>query len=1001
LPDLRLQTFGAALVTNSGGEPVGGAATQRRTVALLAALAVAGEPGLTRDKLIGLLWPDAEPDRARHSLTQALYAARKALGADDVLRIGAEIRLNDARITSDVREFETALRFGDLMRAIDLYRGPFLDGFFVADNPEFEHWSSAQRDRFQTKVAGALEELAGTLEAAGDFRAAVELRRRLAALFPLDAAIAVSLMTALARSGDRAAALQHAKLHAALLREELGLEPDPVVEALAATLKEPVQWTPNDAGYVSADTPPGTDVGSHNDNVSTPVARGRYSATPKSAPVAIGVWQPTSRSRPWLRLGLVGVLAASLVGAGVVLGRSSRATTSYRDLALRQRVVVAPFRVVGAARRVDYLRDGIVELLSTRLADDTAARSVDAGGVLAAWRASGLTTAASVPRDTVVALAARLGAERVVVGGVVGDPSRLVITARVISVPDGADRGEASVSGPVDSLTALLDRLAARLLVADAGEDEQLAAYTTASLPALRAFLAGQAAFRRNDFARALTQYDVALRRDSSFALAALYRALAADELNDDSQLHLSVALAWPGRSSLNERDRSVLIAFSGPRYPAPSPATELSAAWQRVVDLGITSAEAWSVLGSRLLHDGASAGLTNSLGLSASAYQRALALNPEHVPARRALGRLGTLGDSSVASLNASHSTVGHRQAAVALTPFDRWHAAVTSGDTASLRRFRDSLPRLGPTTLRAIARASQFGAVAVEDGVEALALWRQRATRMPDVAAVALAEHSAAMNRGRPREALAATSRLRRALPSSHAWLRLRVLDGLYANGDRAAGAAAAKELTELVAPRPARSTMSSATWLADVCVLAQWRLAHGDTAGVAESISALFSVDSALPSPFPVSAAPNACATLLDASLAVLRGLPDASARLRRVDSLVLTPQVTGDAIAYAPLLLARLHERRGDRALALQALRRRTYMSGWPRYLANTWLEEARLATQLGDSTGARTAYRRFLALRRDPEADLAPEVEAVKLLVEPRVVGSDSGQRVTR
>ena len=1014
MPELRLQTFGAAVITRTG-EPVGGTAAQRRTVALLAALAVGGEAGLSRDKLIGLLWPDVDADRARHSLTQALYAARRALDVDDLFKVGAEIRLNDERITSDIREFEAALRSGDLRYAVELYRGPFLDGFFVTDNPEFEHWSSAQRERLQTKVAGALEQLAGTSEAAGDYRSAVECRRQLATLFPFDAGAAVNLMTALARAGDRVSALQHAQLHATLLREELELDPDPVVEALAAALKEPVEWTPNDSGRVAAGAPVGA---SSPDGVAPPVASDRenftfaaqqsegeeipgeaiqperYAPTPISRPVAIGVWRPVSRSHSWIRLGIVGVLAATLVGAGVLLGRGGRSRSSYRDLALRQRVVVAPFRVVGAATALDYLRDGIVELLSTRLADDTAARSVDAGGVLAAWRASGLTAAAAVPRDTVVALAARLGAERVVVGGVVGNPSRLVITARVISVPAGLDRGEASVSGPVDSLTALIDRLAARLLVADAGEDERLATYTTPSLPALRAFLAGQAAFRRNDFGRALTQYDLALSRDSSFALAALYRALAADELNDDSQLQLAIALAWPGRSSLNERDRSVLMAFSGPRYPAASTADEVSRAWQRVIDLGMTSAEAWSVLGARLLHDGASAGIANSLGRSAGAYQRALALNPEYSPAWRALARLGGAWSDSLLA-GARDSSLADREAASTVMPFIRWRAAIANGDTASLQRFRDGLPRLGPATLRAIARGSQFDAIGIDDGVQALAVLRQRATRMADIASVALAEHSVAMNRGRPREALAATSRLRRALPSSHAWLRLRILDALYADGDTAAARAAVDELTEVAATGPSRVTTSSATWLSDVCVLAQWRLAHGDTAGVGESIKALASAPSVVPSPFPVTAAPNACATLIDASLAVLRGLPDAALRLQRIDSLVFTPQVTGDAIAYAPLLLARLHERRGDAALALQALRRRTYMTGWPRYLANTWLEEARLAKQVGDLGGADAAYRRFLALRNDPEKDLAPEVEAVRALVEPHVLGADT------
>ena len=50
-------------------------------------------------------------------------------------------------------------------------------------------------------------------------------------------------------AGDRAGALQCAQVHAKLLREELGLEPDPVVDALAARLREPMSWAaPNIPG---------------------------------------------------------------------------------------------------------------------------------------------------------------------------------------------------------------------------------------------------------------------------------------------------------------------------------------------------------------------------------------------------------------------------------------------------------------------------------------------------------------------------------------------------------------------------------------------------------------------------------------------------------------------------------------------------------------------------------------------------------------------------------
>jgi len=125
---------------------------------------------------------------------------------------------------------------------------------------------------------------------------------------------------------------------------------------------------------------------------------------------------------------------------------------------------------------------------------------------------------------------------------------------------------------------------------------------------------------------------------------------------------------------------------------------------------------------------------------------------------------------------------------------------------------------------------------------------------------------------------------------------------------------------------------------------------------------------------------------CAVLLDASLAVAASSPDARARLARLDSMVFTPQVAGDAIAYAPLLLTRLHQRLGNASGALHAVRKRAYMSGWPRYLATSVREEGRLAAASGDTTAARAAYVRYLSMRSDAEPALAAELEEARRFV---------------
>ena len=102
------------------------------------------------------------------------------------------------------------------------------------------------------------------------------------------------------------------------------------------------------------------------------------------------------------------------------------------------------------------------------------------------------------------------------------------------------------------------------------------------------------------------------------------------------------------------------------------------------------------------------------------------------------------------------------------------------------------------------------------------------------------------------------------------------------------------------------------------------------------------------------------------------AVAAGEPTALGQVQQLDSLMLTGPAVSDAGTYAPLVVARLYERLGEPQRALDALRRRGYLSGWPRYLATARREEGRLALAVGDSAGAVAVYRQYLALRADAE-----------------------------
>lgn len=76
---LCLKTLGSPVVEGSRG-PLPGTAGQPKALALLALLAVAYQRGLSRDRLVGYLWPEVPPKTAAHRLNQLLYALRRDLG---------------------------------------------------------------------------------------------------------------------------------------------------------------------------------------------------------------------------------------------------------------------------------------------------------------------------------------------------------------------------------------------------------------------------------------------------------------------------------------------------------------------------------------------------------------------------------------------------------------------------------------------------------------------------------------------------------------------------------------------------------------------------------------------------------------------------------------------------------------------------------------------------------------------------------------------------------
>jgi DNA-binding SARP family transcriptional activator/Flp pilus assembly protein TadD len=233
---VRLRTFGALALSQDSAQ-CDEARIQKRQLTVLAILAAERSTGMSRERLLGLVWSGKEQDKARQLLNQAIHSARKALGELVVLDDSALLRLNGEVLSSDVDDFLAALESGDFEQAVAVYSGPYLDAVYVPDAAEFEHWVEEKRSLLARQFVEALLTLARRAQETANYERAAEYYRRAAASDPFSAAITHALMSSLASAGDVSAALNVGRVYASLVRQELEAEPDEIVQQLTRALR--------------------------------------------------------------------------------------------------------------------------------------------------------------------------------------------------------------------------------------------------------------------------------------------------------------------------------------------------------------------------------------------------------------------------------------------------------------------------------------------------------------------------------------------------------------------------------------------------------------------------------------------------------------------------------------------------------------------------------------------------------------------------------------------
>ncbi len=193
----------------------------RKLWAIIAYLASQNEP-VERGKLAGLLWEEADEERARANLRQELYRLR-GTPAEALLLVKPET-LALVEHTSDLLEAQRHFRSGDYSRALALFRAEFAAGLAVRGAPAFEDWLLLEREHWQGKWAEAARKQARELEGSQPSQAKA-LYERILEADPFQEDIQRALIGLTAQLEGAAPALQRYERYKALLSKEFSLEP--------------------------------------------------------------------------------------------------------------------------------------------------------------------------------------------------------------------------------------------------------------------------------------------------------------------------------------------------------------------------------------------------------------------------------------------------------------------------------------------------------------------------------------------------------------------------------------------------------------------------------------------------------------------------------------------------------------------------------------------------------------------------------------------------------
>ena len=245
-PKLFVQSFGALTMRRGAWDGPVLAVERRRTRTLLGLLVAHSGATLTRDMVLDVMWPDADPSAAVNSLNQTVFQLRRAI--DPTYRDGASpqyvistvdvVQLNPELVKTDITELRhhaaskaptASMAAANASEVIRMVRGPFLNEL------RYEDWAARIQLAVHAEVREFLLPLATTkMNLSPDLR--IRAASALIDLDEFDDDAYIALTEHLAGSGRQVAAREVIVRYAKRIEDELAEPPAARIADLIAEL---------------------------------------------------------------------------------------------------------------------------------------------------------------------------------------------------------------------------------------------------------------------------------------------------------------------------------------------------------------------------------------------------------------------------------------------------------------------------------------------------------------------------------------------------------------------------------------------------------------------------------------------------------------------------------------------------------------------------------------------------------------------------------------------